>query len=236
MKAWAGAALGVALGIMAWAGPATAAGLPYPGDVLQSLLEAQDRRAWTRADLVKTETSSASPGNPTVTKGSFVASGRRAVLHITAPAPGRVVADGKFLWVELPQVNQVYRYPQAQLAVSGNFFLDLASSIRHYSRVSVKRHFRPRPPYDPARVGAFELKPRRDEPQGFGRMQVWVDTRRWVVLRVRMEYAGTQTDIVFSRIRVASWRELKRHPQLALPEGVFRYRKPKGFEIFDMNL
>ena len=223
-----------------------------PGDVLQSLLEASDRRAWTTAQVDKIEMNlgptgdakgkakGAAPGgaqgeSPS-SRSLMTASGSRARLEIQTPAPGLIVADGKHLWVELPQVDQVYRYDQAQMAASGNFFLDLASSIRHYAKGSVKRRFRPGDGYDETRVSAFELVPLRREPGGFERMRVWVDTRRWVVLRVQLDSGGTRSDIRFSHIQVMSWKGLRADPGQALPKGIFKYTRPKAFEVFKIDL
>jgi outer membrane lipoprotein-sorting protein len=207
-----------------------------PGDVLQSLLEASDRRAWTTAQVDKTEMNLGGKAPSPSSRSLMTASGSRARLEIQTPAAGLIVADGKYLWVELPQVDQVYRYDQAQMAASGNFFLDLASSIRHYAKGSVKRRFRPGDGYDENRVSAFELVPLRREPGGFERMRVWVDTRRWVVLRVQLDSGGTRSDIVFSRIQVMSWRGLRADPGQALPKGIFKYTKPKAFEVFKIDL
>jgi outer membrane lipoprotein-sorting protein len=227
----------------------TAAPLRFlPGDVLQSLLEASDRRAWTTAQVDKIETNLGPPedakgaakgeakGESPSSRSLMTASGSRARLEIQTPAAGLIVADGKHLWVELPQVDQVYRYDQAQMAASGNFFLDLASSIRHYAKGSVKRRFRPGDGYDETRVSAFELVPLRREPGGFERMRVWVDTRRWVVLRVQLDSGGTRSDIRFSHIQVMSWRGLRADPGQALPKGIFKYTRPKAFEVFKIDL
>ncbi|HTB23115.1 MAG TPA: outer membrane lipoprotein carrier protein LolA [bacterium] len=207
-----------------------------PGDVLQGLLEAQDRRAWTRADIVKSEQTLGEKRAPSVTKGTMVASGGRARLEISSPSPGLIVADGKFLWVELPQVGQVYRYRQSDLAASGNFFLDLASSIRHYAKDSVKRRFRPGPGYDEKRVSAFELVPTKTSAAGFERLRVWVDVRRWIVLQVQLDYGGSRSDISFTKVSVISVRGLRLDPAQKLPKDSFKYRRPKGYELFKIDL
>lgn len=208
------------------------------GDVLQALLEAQDHRAWTKAEMVKTELSlSAGAGREggTVTRGTLITSGIRARLVIRRPAPGLIVANGRHLWVDLPQVAQVYRYSQARLSASGNFFLDLASSIRHYARDSVKRRFHPGAAYDESRVSAFELTPTRSSNAGFRRLRVWVDTRRWVVLRAQMDYGASRDDIDFTDIQTMSRRALRANPRRALPKGLFKYHRPKRYELFNMD-
>jgi outer membrane lipoprotein-sorting protein len=208
-----------------------------PGDVFQAMLEAQDRQAWVQADVVKTETAVGSSREPTVTRGRLTSrSGGKARLDITDPAPGLIVADGKHLWVELPQVEQVMRYDQSRLADSGNFFLDLASSIRHYARASIKRRFKPGPGFDQSRVSALEMVPTRPDQAGFERLRVWVDDHRWVVLRVQMDYGGTESDATFTNITVLSRRALRADPRQGLPKELFEYAPPKGFEVFDLDL
>lgn len=206
------------------------------GEVLQALLDAQDNRAWTRAEVIKTEQSINAKGKPTASQGRLTASGGQARLDLETPSKGLVVADGKFLWVELPQVEQVYRYDQGQLAASGNFFLDLASSIRHYAKVSLKRRIPVGPGFDDGRVVALELIPARHHAMGFERLQVWVETRRWEVLRVLMDYGGNRTDIRFKGVQIMSRRGLKTDPTRALPKDTFKYKRPKGFEVFKIDL
>jgi len=207
------------------------------GDVFQGMLEALDKRAWTQADVVKTEAVQGSAKAPGVTEGHLVSGGAgRARLVITSPSPGLIVADGKRLWVELTPVEQVMRYDESTLAATGNFFLDLASSIRHYAKASVKRRFRPGDDYDDERVSALEMAPLHPGQAGFERMRVWVDDHRWVVLRVQMEYGGTLSDIRFRNIQVLSGRALRADPGQALDKGLFNYQPPKGFEVFDLGL
>lgn len=226
--------LGLLLLLAASAG---AAPLRYsPGEVLQALLDAQDARAWTRAEIIKSELDHGAKRKATRTLGQMTASGGKARLDIQSPAPGLIVADGKHLWVELPQVDQVYRYDQARLAASGNFFLDLASSIRHYAKTSLKRRFPLGPGYDEGRDLALELQPLRPDRAGFKHLRVWVDTRSWVVLRVQLDYGGTLSDIRFKHVHVMSLRVLRADPGQALPKDVFTYRRPKGFEVFKLDL
>jgi outer membrane lipoprotein-sorting protein len=202
------------------------------GDVFQAMLEAEDHRAWLQAEVDKSEQPADLKKEPKHTLGHLVAkNGGKARLVIDAPAAGLIVADGKHLWVELPQVEQVMCYDQARLAASGNFFLDLASSIRHYAKASIKRRFE-----DASRVSALEMVPEQPRKAGFERLRIWVDDHRWVVLRVQMEYGGTRTDIRFKDIQVMSLRGLRADPGQALAGELFQYKAPKGYEVFNLDL
>jgi outer membrane lipoprotein-sorting protein len=87
------------------------------GDVFQGMLEAEDKRAWMQADVVKTEQALGSAKAPAVTQGRLTsAEGGKARLVISSPTPGLIVADGKRLWVELAPVQQVMRYNETSLA------------------------------------------------------------------------------------------------------------------------
>lgn len=234
---WAAAFAAALLAPLAASAKARKPRLYMPGDVFQAVLEAQDRQAWVRADVVKTETALSGGKAPTITKGHLVSKhGGKARLQIDEPAAGLLVADGEHVWMELPQVEQVMRYDEASLAASGNFFLDLASSIRHYSKASVKRRLKPGPGYDEARVAALEMVPTHPEQAGFERLKVWVDDRRWVVLRVVMDYGGTESDVAFQNVEVMTFAGIRADPGQVLPKDLFEYKPPKGFEVFDMNL
>ena len=129
--------------------------------------------------------------------------GGLARLDIQKPKPGLILSDGKSLWVELPEVNQVMRYNAAKLKESGNFFLDLPSSIRHYAKASQRRLFPARAEgFDPTRVCALELLPLHPSQAGFERLRVWVDEDRWAVLRVQLDYGGTRSDVRFDDIKI----------------------------------
>jgi len=229
--------------LLAFALPAGAATAKDPplrytaGDVFQGMLAAQDKLNWMQADIVKTEQAMGSKKQPTVTRGHLVSRhGGKARLVIQDPAPGVIVADGKRLWVELTPVSQVMCYDEAKLAASGNFFLDLASSIRHYAKASIKRRFQPGEGFDASRVSALEMAPTHPQQAGFERLRVWVDDRRWVVLRVQMEYGGTRSDVTFSNIQVLSSRAVRADPGQALAKTLFDYKPPAGFEVFNLDL
>lgn len=196
--------------------------------VLEKMLKAQEARAYFQADLVKREGPRGQ--RPTaISRGLLrAAPGGRARLDIKAPSPGLIVSDGRHLWVELPEVQQVMRYNASKLRESGNFFLDLPSSIRHYSKTSLCRLIVPGVGFDPARVGALELLPLRPDRAGFQRMRVWVDERRWVILRVLLDYNGTRSDVRFNHILTG--------PRVPDGENPFHYKPPKGFEVFDLDL
>jgi outer membrane lipoprotein-sorting protein len=233
-------ALGLALALALIPAPAPAKDAPLrytAGDVFQGMLDAQDKLNWMQADIVKTEQVIGSTKAPTVTRGRLVSKhGGRARLVISDPAPGLILADGKRLWVELPQVSQVMCYDEAKLAASGNFFLDLASSIRHYAKASIKRRFQPGDDYDSARVSALEMVPTHPRQAGFESLRVWVDDKRWVVLRVEMEYGGTRSDVTFKNIQILSNRAVRADPGQALAPTLFEYTPPKGYEVFNLDL
>ena len=225
---------------------AFAAALPArePGysarEVVERLLKAQDSRYWTRTRVEKSEQALSRRGLPrgpvTVTKGILTASRGRARLEIRFPDPGLVLADGKRLWVELPQVQQVYRYDQAKLAAGGNFFLDLASSIRHYAESGQARLIPLGPGWNPERDEALELLPRPGAESDFSRLRVWINVRRWVVLRAVLDHGGTRDDIRFPGVEAMSYRGLAADPGQALPKDEFRYRRHRGWQVFDMDL
>ncbi len=210
-----------------------------PGDLIRRLLAAQDSRYWTRAGVVKVErrldARDRPRGRAQVTRGRLLCARGKARLRITAPAKGLVVADGRHLWVELPQVGQVYRYDQARLAAGGNFFLDLASSIRHYAALGKPRPARLGPGFNPDWDQALVLTPRRGAVADFRRLKVWVNVRRWVVLRVVLDRAGVRDDIDFPGVRAMSAAGLRADPGQRLRKDAFRYRPPRRYQVFDMD-
>ena len=204
--------------------------------VFDQILAAQASQAFYRAEVEKAEGPvGKKPVN--ISRGLLrAAPGGLARMEIREPSPGLLLSDGKHLWIELAEVQQVMEYDQAKLKASGNFFLDLASSVRHYAKAAYKRLIEPGPGFDPGSVTALELLPKKPDQAGFERMQVWVDTSRWTVLRVLMDYGGTRSDVRFSKIKIYSPAELERDPSLGPAKGLFTYKPPKGFEVFDLDM
>lgn len=205
-------------------------------EVFAKMLEAQEAQAFYESQVEKSEGPIGKPA-ASVSKGTLKAQpGAKARMEITSPSAGLIVSDGKHLWVELGEVKQVMKYDATRLIASGNFFLDLASSVRHYSKAAYKRLIVPGKGFDPAKVTALELLPKRPEAAGFERLRVWVDHERWTVLRVLLDYGGTRSDVRFSGIKVTGKDALAKDPKLAPAKGLFDYKPPKGFEVFDLDL
>ncbi|HTB35260.1 MAG TPA: outer-membrane lipoprotein carrier protein LolA [bacterium] len=225
--------LGLALAV-----PAFAADKPRytAAEVFDQMLKAQEARAWWTAKVTKVE-GPIQGGKSTTSEGLFsVKPGGLARLDIQKPSPGMILSDGKLLWVELPEVSQVMRYNAAKLKESGNFFLDLPSSIRHYAKASQRRLFVPGEGFDPARDCALELLPLHPSQAGFERLRVWVDEDRWVILRVQLDYGGTRSDVRFDDIKIGEQAAVAAGTVKDLDPALFRYQPPKGFEIFDLDL
>lgn len=205
-------------------------------EVFTRLSEALEAQGAYQAEVEKAE--GAVGRKPvSVTRGTLqTLPGARSRMDIKEPSPGLVVCDGKSLWVELSEVKQVMKYDATRLIASGNFFLDLASSVRHYSHAAYKRLILPGKGFDPKLVTALELLPKEPEKAGFERMRVWVDHERWVVLRVLLDYSGTRSDVRFSQIKSVGKDALLKDPTLAPQAGAFKYKPPKGYEVFDLDL
>lgn len=204
--------------------------------VFDHMLAAQEAQAFYQADVRKSE-GPVGKSPASVTTGLLqTAPGAQARMDIREPSPGLVLCDGTSLWVELGAVKQVMKYDATRLIASGNFFLDLASSVRHYSSAAYKRLIVVGPGFDPQSVTALELLPKKPEEAGFTRMRVWVDQERWTVLRVLLDMGGNRSDVSFSHIKIWDAAALKRDPSLGPTKGLFSYKPPKGFEVFDLDL
>jgi outer membrane lipoprotein-sorting protein len=203
--------------------------------VFEQMLKALDDQAFYQADVRKEE--GPSRGKPSSrTQGRLqTAPGSKARMEIRKPSKGLMVCDGSQLWVELPDVEQVMRYDAAKLKASGNFFLDLASSVRHYSKAAYKRLILPGAGYDKDAVTALELLPKDAATAGFERLRVWVDHRRWTVLRVLMDLDGVRSDVRFSNITIIKKGEAAKDPKLLPDPKLFVYQPPRGWELFDLD-
>jgi outer membrane lipoprotein-sorting protein len=214
-------------GLLALAVSAGAQGLNAE-QVLKKLLKAQDAQVSMDCQIVRSQIP-VSGGETTRVTGSLkVASGGKALLVIKKPSPQKVVSDGKVLWMEMSDVKQVMKYDALQLREGGNFFLDLASSVRHYAKASLKRLILPGEGFDEASIKALELMPTNPKEAGFDRMQVWVDTNDWVVRQVTLVLGGMENRVRFERISV------ERDPKKAPSSKIFKYSPPKGYQVFDL--
>ena len=204
-------------------------------EVFDKVLAAQESLAWAQADIVKEE---GGGGKATsISKGRLQTKpGGLARLELSTPSKGLILADGKHLWVELPEVQQVMRYSSAKLRESGNFFLDLAPTIRHYSMASYRRLVLPGPGFDPEKVSALELQPLKPRQAGFEKLRVWVEQEHWSIIQVRLDYGGTQSLVKFSKRKSASKDAVAKDPTLDLDPKLFEYKTPKGFELFDLDM
>lgn len=229
------------LAAIAWAAPDPVDAAVKPRytapEVFDKMLAAQEAQAWLQAAVIKQEGPINGKKAPAISRGDLqTKAGGLARMQIHTPSAGLIVADGKRLWVELTDVDQVMKYDAHKLAASGNFFLDLTSSIRHYSKASQRRLILPGEGFDASKVTALELLPLKPEQAGFERMRVWVDDQRWVVLRVLLDYGGTRSDVRFKDIHTLSKAEVLKDPSQDLDPKLFQYQAPKGFEVFDLDL
>lgn len=232
----AGWGLGASILILAAALPAAERPKYTAMQVFERMLAAQESQGYYRAQVTKSE-GPVGKAPTAVTEGVLQAMpGAKARMDIAKPSPGLVLSDGKALWVELAEVKQVMKYDATRLIESGNFFLDLASSVRHYSHAAYKRLIVVGEGFDPAQVTALELLPKKPREAGFERMRVWVDHERWTVLRVLLDMAGNRSDVRFDKIEITGKDALKKDPKLAPPAGTFKYQPPKGYEVFDLDL
>ena len=225
------------LALAAFAASLPAANKPkFPAtEVFDKVLAAQESLAWVQADIVKEERGNGQKAS--VSKGQLrTKPGGLARLELSEPSKGLILADGKHLWVELPEVQQVMRYSSAKLRESGNFFLDLAPTIRHYSMASYRRLVMPGPGFDPEKVSALELQPLKPRQAGFEKLRVWVEQEHWSIIQVRLDYGGSQSLVKFSKRKSASKEAVAKDPTLDLDPKLFEYKTPKGFELFDLDM
>jgi outer membrane lipoprotein-sorting protein len=205
-------------------------------EVFEKVLAAQESLAWSSAEITKEERAKGEK-KATISRGKLISKqGGLARLELTVPSKGLILSDGQHLWVELPEVAQVMKYSAAKLRQSGNFFLDLAPTIRHYSKASYRRLIVPGPGFDPNTTSALELQPLKPQQAGFERLRVWVDQDNWTILQVRMDYGGTQSKVTFEKIRAATKDAVAQDPTRDVDPKLFQYKAPKGFEIFDLDL
>ena len=223
---------------MALAVPAFAATKPrFPAtEIFDKVLAAQEALAWSQAEITKEE-KNAGDKKVAISKGMLYSKpGGLARLELTEPSKSLIVSDGKKLWVELPEVQQVMEYSALKLRESGNFFLDLAPTIRHYAKASYRRLIVPGPGFDPDLVSALELQPLKPRQAGFERLRVWVEQGTWSIIQVSLDYGGTDSSIRFKHRQAMSSAAVAKDPKRDLDPQLFTYKAPKGFEVFDLDL
>jgi outer membrane lipoprotein-sorting protein len=202
-------------------------------EIYQKLLQAQEQQAFLSCDIVREEIQ-AQGAAQRVTGTLEVASGGRAMLLMTVPSRQLALSDGHTLWVEMSDVKQVMKYNADQLKQSGNFFLDLTSSIRHYAKLSLKRLIVPGPGFDDTKVFALEIMPLDAASAGFQSMKVWVDKDAWLVRQVELKLGGVDTRVQFENIHVVTKEQEENGAQTADPK-LFKYQVPKGYEVYDLG-
>ena len=202
-------------------------------EVYENVMKAQKSQAALECRVVREETGG--EGGPSRVTGTLkVASGGRALLDIPLPSPQRAISDGKTLFVELSDVKQVMKYNAEQLRQSGNFFLDLGASIKHYARASLKRLIEPGEGFDEAKISALELMPLKPQEAGFESMRVWVAKDGWLIRQVSLKLGKVDTKVSFDQITVTSKADIESGKKPGLDKKIFRYSPPKGWQVFDL--
>jgi outer membrane lipoprotein-sorting protein len=207
--------------------------------VFDKMVGADKRREVLMANITRSERTKigGSKGKSKTVSGTLVVrKGGYARLNIIKPASQKLMTNGKVLWMELSEVEQVYRLSTAQMKNSGNFFLDLGGTIRFYAKNGLKRLIPPGGNFDTTQVVALELLPEDAEKSGFDTMRVWVDTGRWVILRAMLKSKTADVGVSFDKIRTFGTKGAKKNGySLKLDKRYFRYSAPKNFEIFDLD-
>lgn len=203
--------------------------------VMAHLLKAQASLAAFSCDVSREEIQDGAA--PRLSQGTLkVKPGGRARFEIAKPSPQLLVSDGSTLWMALPEARQVFRQETRSLRTSGQFFLDLTSSIRYYSKNSQARLRSAGPGFDPRSTAALELTPKDPASSGFDKVVVWVDLKRWLILQGELSGSGSLVRVKFSAIRAYSLAQVKANPARRLPDKLFHYQPPKGWEVFDSLL
>ena len=211
----------------------TAKGLT-PRVILEKIVKAQESQAAFFCEVRREEWAEAAPNTVRRVYGTLrIKSGGKARFEILQPAKQLLVCDGKNLWMVFPEAKQVMRQSAETLKTSGQFFLDLASSIRYYSRISQARQVPAGKDFDPRAVTCLELTPKDPAAAGFEKAEIWVDRGRWVVLQALLTSGGNLVRARFINIKTATQAQVKKNPRLNLGEGFFNYKPPEGYEVFD---
>jgi outer membrane lipoprotein-sorting protein len=209
-------------------------------EVYDKMVDSEERREALIAEITRTEKRKVGEGEAkanTIKGHLVVRKGGYARLDITQPAPQRLVTNGKVLYMELSEMEQVYKLSTSKMKESGNFFLDLGGTIRYYAENSMKRLIPPGGKFDTAQVMAIELVPKDAETSGFDAMRVWVDTGRWVILRAVLESKTADVGVSFDKIQTFGVKAAKEMAyELKLDKRFFRYSPPDEFEVFDLDL
>lgn len=162
--------------------------------------------------------------------------GGLARFEIKEPSPQLLISDGKTLWMVLPEARQVFRQETRSLRTSGQFFLDLTTSIRYYARNSTPRLRAPGSGFNPRNTVALELSPKDPASCGFDKVVLWVDLKNWLVLQSELSGSGLLVRARFKDIRAYTKEQVKADPRCGLPSKLFQYQVPKGWEVFDSLL
>jgi len=162
--------------------------------------------------------------------------GGLARFEIKEPSAQLLISDGKTLWMVLPEAKQVFRQETRTLRTSGQFFLDLTTSIRYYARNSKPRLRASGEGFNPRNTVALELSPKDQASSGFDKVVVWVDLKNWLVLQSELTGSGLLVRARFKDIKAYTKEQLKADASLRLPDKLFHYQAPKGWEVFDSFL
>jgi outer membrane lipoprotein-sorting protein len=198
------------------------------------MLKAQDKQAVFSCEVRREEWTEAAPETVKRVYGILkIKAGGKARFDILRPSEQLLVCDGKNIWMVFPEAKQVMRQNAETMKTSGQFFLDLASSIRYYSKASQVRLIPVSKEFDRRVVSALELTPKDPATAGFDKAEVWVDTSRWVVQEALLTSGGSMVRARFTHIKTATPAQVRKTPSRNLPDSIFNFKTPEGYEVFD---
>jgi outer membrane lipoprotein-sorting protein len=199
-------------------------------DVLDRLLSVQEKRALTVCQVQRWAGQPDGSFKKTLQGRLWLKSGGRARLEADK---GQVVTcDGRMLCLLEPESRQVMRSGTTGMKQSGQFFLDLAESIRYYSqsgKVALKKA--PAPEFGP-QSRALVIRSRDPEKSGFDRADFWLD-KDFFVRQVSLSVDGQAVRIQFDQPAAWTEQELAADPKADLPDSKFACGVPEGYEAVD---
>jgi outer membrane lipoprotein-sorting protein len=87
--------------------------------------------------------------------------------------------------------------------------------------------------FDKRTTSALEIVPKDAAAAGFDKVRVWVDRNRWQVLQALLTSSGSVVKARFLGIKTATKAQVRKNPALNLPNNLFTFKTPEGYEVFD---
>lgn len=198
----------------------------------RELSEAQEAIGDLTADFTLIIAGAAKDGGDFTAQGKmWLTTGRRYAVQYEEPERQRLISNGKKRWLCLEKINQVQIQSLPPAGNPTDFFLELGGGLPALIKQCQVKRFKVN--NGRSDTFGFELVPLAGTNPGFQKVQLWLQGKQLLPLRVVVA-AARQVRVEFRKVSIHTVQELLRDPEKGVPASRFTFEPPADAEVIQM--